>query len=99
MVNFAIRIVKLALIIINICYFLGIIWIIITDLCLEAEIIHQKSLGDEALKAHNTESFLTYYELEDNDARRNTIVGLYFAFTTLSTVGFGDYAPRSNVER
>lgn len=24
---------------------------------------------------------------------------MYFAFTTLSTVGFGDYAPRSNVER
>ena len=24
---------------------------------------------------------------------------LYFAFTTLSTVGFGDYAPRSDVER
>ena len=24
---------------------------------------------------------------------------MYFAFTTLSTVGFGDYAPRSNLER
>ena len=24
---------------------------------------------------------------------------IYFAFTSLSTVGFGDYAPRSNFER
>lgn len=28
-----------------------------------------------------------------------TIIVMYFAFTTLSTVGFGDYAPRSNAER
>ena len=27
------------------------------------------------------------------------LVALYFAFTTLSTVGFGDFHPRSNVER
>jgi len=24
---------------------------------------------------------------------------MYFAFTSLSTVGFGDYNPRSNIER
>lgn len=30
---------------------------------------------------------------------RNTIIGMYFALTTLSTVGFGDYTPRSNTER
>ena len=28
-----------------------------------------------------------------------TIVLIYFAFTSLSTVGFGDYAPRSDLER
>ena len=28
-----------------------------------------------------------------------SIVGVYYAFTTLSTVGFGDYSPRSNSER
>ena len=29
----------------------------------------------------------------------NTIIVTYFAFTSLSTVGFGDYNPRSNIER
>jgi hypothetical protein len=27
------------------------------------------------------------------------VVGFYFAITTLSTVGFGDFAPRSDSER
>jgi len=27
------------------------------------------------------------------------ILGTYYAFTTLSTVGFGDLAPRSDAER
>lgn len=27
------------------------------------------------------------------------VIALYFSFTTLSTVGFGDYAPRTNDER
>ena len=58
-----------------------------------------KTLSDAQLDAHNTEAFIDYYELENNDAIRNTIIGLYFSFTTLSTVGFGDYTPRSNVER
>lgn len=30
---------------------------------------------------------------------RTTLIGIYFAFTSLSTVGFGDYHPRSNPER
>ena len=29
----------------------------------------------------------------------NTIIVTYFAFTSLSTVGFGDYNPRSDIER
>jgi len=27
------------------------------------------------------------------------MIAWYFAFTTLSTVGFGDFHPRSNIER
>ena len=29
----------------------------------------------------------------------NTVVLMYYAFTSLSTVGFGDYHPRSDEER
>ena len=47
----------------------------------------------------NTDNFMTYYDLEDNTEWQNLIVGMYFAYTSLSTVGFGDYAPRSDSER
>ena len=30
---------------------------------------------------------------------RKTLVGLYFAMTSLTTVGFGDYYPVTNYER
>ena len=43
--------------------------------------------------------FFNHYNLEENNAGENTVIGLYFAITTLSTVGFGDYTPRSDFER
>jgi hypothetical protein len=54
-------------------------------------------LSEEDMES--AENFVNYYDLKDNTPFRNTIIGLYFGFTTLSTVGFGDYTPRSNFER
>ena len=39
------------------------------------------------------------YELYDKDDSFNLIIVLYFMFTTLSTVGFGDFNPKSELER
>ena len=100
MVGFLIKIFKLGLIIVNICYFLGLFWFIFCDVFLDIE--EERDYSDwtpEELERKNTEYFLDYYDLHDNSAFRNTIIGLYFGFTTLSTVGFGDFTPRSNVER
>ena len=47
----------------------------------------------------NTDNYVEYYNLEDYSATHRTIASMYYAFTTLSTVGFGDLAPRSNIER
>ena len=71
---------------INCGYFFGLGWI----LCC-------KLLNSE----DSTYNFLNYtdYGLEDADHSRLSVVGIYFAFTSLSTVGFGDYAPRSDIER
>ena len=43
--------------------------------------------------------FKDYYELEEKNPFDLTLIFTYYAFTSLSTVGFGDYAPRSNPER
>ena len=40
-----------------------------------------------------------YYGLKDKSPSELWIIALYFSFTSLSTVGFGDYHPRSNIER
>ena len=37
--------------------------------------------------------------LENLDGLENSILSVYFAMTTLSTIGFGDYYPISNWER
>jgi hypothetical protein len=37
--------------------------------------------------------------MQDKTAYEKLIISCYFALTTLSTVGYGDYYPVSNVER
>ena len=46
-------------------------------------------------------TFYNEYSLQDEEKTNGEklIIVLYFAFTTLSTVGFGDYVPKSELER
>ena len=54
-------------------------------------------------------NFLFYYKIQSFDDEgniqenssylRKTLIMMYFVFTSLSTVGFGDYHPRGNTER
>ena len=87
------------MIIVNICYFLGLVWYIICELGRDYYLSKIEDWTEEELADHNTENFIDLYELDNNSAFRNTVIGLYFGFTTLSTVGFGDLTPRSNFER
>jgi hypothetical protein len=100
MIGFFIKIFKLGMIILNICFFLGVFWYIFCDVT--TDIYNSRDFtkfSEQELESLNTELYLEYYELTDLSEFRNLIIGLYFGFTTLSTVGFGDYAPRSDVER
>ena len=44
-------------------------------------------------------NFLQYYFIEDQSPYEITVTLLYYIFTSLTTVGFGDLAPRSDLER
>ena len=88
--NFIMKIFKLVIIILNISYFLGFFWYIFCDLTMEI-------FYDGHSDADST--FMTNFGIKDNSNFHNTVVLTYFSFTSLSTVGFGDYAPRSDVER
>lgn len=55
---------------------------------------HEKDYSEEY-----PEYFINYFELYNKEPSEITVIVTYFAFTSLSTVGFGDYHPRSDFER
>ena len=83
------KILKLIVVLCNMSYFVGMIFLIIADLCI--------SIG----KTPDTqqEFFIDYYNIDSYDQQYVAIIAYYFALTSFSTVGFGDYNPRSNFER
>jgi hypothetical protein len=76
-----------------IAYFFGMFFYIFCDLTNNIPIIAAAMDGE----LYN--NFLAYYFLEEKTNNEITIVMIYYTFTSISTVGFGDFAPRSNVER
>jgi hypothetical protein len=154
--NYGLKVLKLAIIILNASYFAGMFWLIFCELTLffrkdEAYVQITKLLvkvlekkpsfamescgaggvgfdinpavkidgfgGADDCDAFQSDMniladkgfFLAYYGMEDYDFRSGlkelrilddqSIIVMYWAFTTLSTVGFGDYNPRSDGER
>jgi len=47
----------------------------------------------------NGNNFYDTYNMKDNTQPQNLLAVYYFSWTTLSTVGFGDFYPYSNIER
>lgn len=58
-------------------------------------------LEDREVTISKENTFINAFGLEDGlvDNTRRLVVSCYFALTTLSTVGYGDYYPISNEER
>ena len=90
------RTIYLIVIIYTIVYFVGLAWY---------DLVHMLYEGNrEAVENGTTnqsyfykENFMKYVEIDDH--KTILIASCYFSFTSLSTVGFGDYAPLSDVER
>lgn len=78
------QVFRLILFILILSYFLGCLWFIMTK--------HTTDNEDEF-------TFYNNYEMEERKPMDNLIIVVYFMFTTLSTVGFGDFNPKSEVER
>lgn len=63
-----------------------------------AEILER--LEDESMSSWlKTPTFIMYNQLHEKSTYQKVLISCYYALTTLSTVGFGDYYPVSNVER
>ena len=92
--------IKLVFIIMTFSYFLGVFWQVVT-----MEIHHQTIEINSSLDPElwNTENFITTNDMDPAVSARtnshNMVLLMYFSYTTLSTVGFGDFNPRSDYER
>jgi hypothetical protein len=60
LMKFTVKVIKLGLIIMNICYFLGLFWYIMSELIVESK---NHDPNDPSL---NIDSFIDYYELRGN---------------------------------
>jgi hypothetical protein len=80
----AYKIIRLIFIAAIITYFFGCFWYIISD--------NFHASDDER-------TFIKYFNLKEESDFRKLIICCYYILTSLSTVGYGDYFPISNVER
>lgn len=78
---------RLIVIIFMVSYFLGLFFYIFAD------------LTNDIQKVADSENFIDYFGINELDCNERTILIVYYAFTSLSTVGFGDLHPRSDFER
>lgn len=79
------KIIRLGIIIWLAAYILGILWYIFTDI--------------EFHLTPGVASFINSTGMDKKLPSVNTLTNVYFSFTTLSTVGLGDYHPISDLER
>ena len=93
-VSYILKTIRLVIILINISFLTGVFWLI---LC---EFIHDFYYDiDPGDTDFDEDLFMTNFSIESRSHFANIILVTYFAITSLSTVGFGDYHPRGDTER
>ena len=94
-ISFCLKAMRLFIIIASISYFTAMFFKIIIEL-------EEDFYGKDTLQ-ECTDGAIGYfkgcYDLDGMSMHNEIIILLYFTFTTLSTVGFGDFNPKSNLER
>lgn len=96
------------MLIFNFSYFIGMGWMIMCEILEEyrAEIVRVmeykppvSALFQSYIENDRENYFLYQKDMHDKSHTERSIITVYYAFTSLSTVGFGDYVPKNNTER
>jgi len=90
MISYIFKTFKLVIIIFQVSYFLGIFFYIYSYIA--------KDITEIYYPDNENEDFITTF-LDDKNSYERAIAMTYYAFTSLSTVGFGDMYPVNNAER
>ena len=98
-----VKILKLVVQMLFIAFYVGVYFVIFSQTIHEFQFVELPE-GEEV--HHDEESYVydTFVEngnwsIVDESSLRRVLIALYFAFTTLSTTGLGDYYPVSDIER
>lgn len=98
-IHFILKILKLIILIFNLSFFVGHFWYIYCEIGSEIDRLYNPH-HDEDAGLFNVEHFLKFFKLDTfKDNYHVSVTVMYYAFTSMSTVGFGDYHPRSDYER
>ena len=89
------------------CYFFGVYWYLFSETLYIFYQGHEHGEGPQAFddleekdEHHNTWVYYEHnWDILNEDLTSTLITNIYFATTTLSTVGFGDYYPVDTAER
>lgn len=86
------KIVRILLSILGLAFVLGSGWYILSSAIWDQRAYVLGTYQDD-------ETFIVEYSLSNENLASNCLKTTYFAFTTLSSVGFGDFYPRNSLER
>jgi hypothetical protein len=96
LIKFSLTIFEQILVVINLSYIIGMLWLILCGVVEDFVLnTHFEENNAEAYPDH----FLVKFGLVDKDPAYKAVSVMYFSFTSLSTVGFGDFYPVSDIER
>jgi hypothetical protein len=98
LISYTLKTLKLVITIMNISYFTGIFFLIICEGVHDIRDIELSEYMDYNME-DRPDLFIDTFGFYMNTRKENLIIMFYFAFTSLSTVGFGDYHPRGDMER
>jgi uncharacterized membrane protein YagU involved in acid resistance len=96
-ISFTLKFIEVIIIIICVCYYFAMAFKILCEI--QNELFGWDNFNEEGLD--EPEHFTNFYGIspEGRWGMDAMIILCYFSFTSLTTVGFGDYNPRSNWER
>lgn len=94
MMGYILKMVKIMITISSICYIFAMIFKFLIEI--QNDYMNWDSYGNDP---EEPEHFTSFYAMNERDDGDILLAYLYFSFTSLTTVGFGDYNPRSDIER
>ena len=93
------KISQLVVLIFSCSFFLGIFWIIITRDILEWENSENYDVYNQKESFYSFESYGFIDDHENTDKFSSLVKLVYWALTTLSTIGYGDFLPKTVNEK